>query len=436
MNKRGLLIFLSASVFQRAVPFLLLPLFTRTLGPSDYGFTSILASVFVVTGFISTLGQEVVFYRYGPAAISGDPVATFHFRRSAFLVVLVPAALAIVALVISIFLASNDAAQSVLMSICGASLSASGNVLAGATLRIRARPLLYAAFVAIGALITGGLKVYFIVFKGYGFLGWAWADALSGLAVYCAGGVVFLWIRRNCKPVDMDRGDGSLHSLSLGVGTLPGKISQWVTGLSDRMLLATFVGLSATGQFALASQLIALGMVLINEISRFILPQLNSVPTSTNQLDYFRVLLRNQSMLFGGISSVLAISMGIAPFVFGERFAASVSIGTWLCGCLILTGVGFFLNDVIGVALGTPMLASKVYALAALISVTANLILMPVIGVSGAIVSQYLALSVTVLLLGRVATKGLAGRIFLPSTVLYLALPGSAVLTLAIIRSL
>ena len=383
----GRLAFLGLSVLQRGIPFLLLPLMTGTLGAYSYGQASVLTAIFLLCGVTFSLGMDMVTYRHGPAALVAAGEDRDTLSAGAALQLCAPIVLAAgtagVILMAGLPIASVPA-QSIALSVMGAGVTTAAWQFPAAWARTQGKFGRYATFAIVNTVILASCKVVFVVLLGWGAEGWAIADLVSGILLIFVTGASYR------VPLSWRKGvrtRGLRPALRLGLPLVPGQASQWAQGMSDRLLIAGLLGASLAGQYALAGQLVSIGSAVILELSKYVLPSLASAGYSNR--DAVNMVLQRVAPSQLQLFSLTAVGVGLggsfAPVVFGASFSQSAPISTFLAAALLLTGVGYLSDNILGITLGLTRIVGVANVAGAVASVTANILLIPVLGVAGAV---------------------------------------------------
>lgn len=204
----------------------------------------------------------------------------------------------------------------------------------------------------------------------------------------------------------------------LGLPLVPGQASQWVQGMSDRIIIAALLGASIAGQYALAGQLVSIGSAVILEMSKYVLPQLT--PGSPKNHDAVNSVLQkvapNQLQLFSITAVVIGLGGSFAPIVFGEAFSHSAPIATFLAAALLFTGVGYLSDTILGITLGLTRIVGLANVIGAGVSVVANIILLPLFGIGVAVATAISTSALVTLVLWFALWKaGARVSVLLPS---------------------
>jgi O-antigen/teichoic acid export membrane protein len=252
--------YLLGTVLNRGIAFLLLPVLTYYLTPSDYGILGVCATVSLLFGNLASLCLEsavgVYFPRLGPG----------EYRRLVGSVWLAQAILPL-ALVGGLELVGSPLASALwpevpwdpyLRLAVWAAYFRLAQLVPLALWRTDHRPLRFTAFTVASFTVTTGLVVYFVAVRGEGAEGSLWGQLLGAAAAAVVSHAVVL---RRCRPWRQGW-FARRHlraALRLGLPYLPHVTFLWVLNYSDRWLLGAYVPLAEVGIYNVAY---TLGMVV------------------------------------------------------------------------------------------------------------------------------------------------------------------------------
>lgn len=253
---------------QRAIGFVLLPIYARVLTPSDYGTVAVLLTIAGAAQLLLSFGLETAVFRGYFMHEDGPDRRVFINTLGWFLIV---APIAIVLPLGGLSAASNGFGLARPWYVTGELLAAALTV-AASTMPlafVRARENLR-SYVIINAANAGTViltKAVLVLGLKWGVAGWVLSDIAGGAAML-AMAVIFSghrWSRDFSKTV-------LRAALVLGIPLLPHLMSHWLLALSDRLILGAIVSSHDVGVYSMGYQFaVILGLVL-TEMNRAILP--------------------------------------------------------------------------------------------------------------------------------------------------------------------
>lgn len=311
LGKNTFLFGLSA-LLGRAISFLMLPVYTRYLSPSDYGLLAILVLAVEVTELLLSAGAAAGLMRFYYKAVEEShrhevlftawaTTASLHLAGAGLLAVAAP----------WIWRVGLDGAGTVgMVRLAAATFAVSGAMLVPMeALIVDQRPAAFAAATIAKLIIQLSCNILYVVVLEAGPIGILWGTLWSGLAVGTI--VTALMLRRTGFAWNWET-FRNLRRFSIPIQV--SKVGTFFLAYGDRFFLQRFSGLSTVGLYGLAYQF---GFLISGvcwspflqawQPQRF---QLTSHPRA------HRDELYNRAFLYGSIAVVggaVAISLFIRP---------------------------------------------------------------------------------------------------------------------------
>jgi len=247
---KGGLIYALTDAINKAVPFLILPLLTFYLTPSDYGVVAnytVYTSILLVFAGINLHGTiSVNFYKFDK-----EQVASYIYNLCLILTVSTVICFVAIALggdLIRGFLPINNFYLLMGVMITLAQVITLFNM---ELWRLEEKPLSFGVYQITQTLLNFLLTLVFVISLKYKWEGRVWAIALSTF-VYGIFSLGFIWRRGYLKPVYNKA--YIKDALGFGLPLLPHAMSIWVRTGIDRVFLTKFYGTEATGLYATGFQ--------------------------------------------------------------------------------------------------------------------------------------------------------------------------------------
>jgi O-antigen/teichoic acid export membrane protein len=264
--KRRATLYLVVAFTQKAVGFIMLPLFVRSMPADDYGAVSLIVTIAaLVAALIGGPIEQAVFRWSVPSRSKSDSARALVGLAARYLRYGVPLALTAVALGLAASGASPFGIDGVLWAIELVAISLTISVTYYAFPRLRAVERLR-AFMALAAVMLVGTvacKLGFVVSLGAGVSGWVFADMAVAVVTYLVARVLVDAPKSRQK---LRRQAKTLWRFSAPL--TPHVASFWILSSSNRTLMAFFVPLSAVGTFSAAANIFAVGVLVLGEINR------------------------------------------------------------------------------------------------------------------------------------------------------------------------
>ncbi|MGX5659530.1 lipopolysaccharide biosynthesis protein [Castellaniella ginsengisoli] len=320
------LIYLVATVFNAAIPFILLPILTRVLSPSDYGVVSmflVMLSIFSAVVGLSMNG--VISIRY--FQLGRTRLAEYISTITIMLVFTTFMAVAVVFLVGDWMASITGVPMGWLM----AAVIVSGvqfiiNIKL-TLLQVEGKAKKFGVLQVSQSFINAVASLGLVLIAGMAWQGRVLGHALS---VGLLGLVVILWMSRDklfVRPVAWR--EHGRDALRFGLPLIPHAIGGWLLIAGDRFIVKENLGLTDTGIYMAAMQ-VGMGLHMAYEaFFRSWHPAITKSITK-NEVKDRRLLVRSVYKVMSG--SFLALSIYcllvwlVYPWLVGEKFSAGIWI--------------------------------------------------------------------------------------------------------------
>jgi O-antigen/teichoic acid export membrane protein len=256
------LIYIFGEVLNKAILFLLLPIFTKYLTPTDYGMIASFVS------FVSFLSIFIGLSIHGAVNINFFKTSKEELRiyiANGLLLLLLTTLL----IMFIVFVFQKPLSNKLLLDsewlYIGVILSLAQFItLLNLTLWIAEKnSKAYSIYQILQTFIISSMSILFIVALHYDWKGQVIANLFSTLSfslfsfylLYKRGYLEFKYNKNDMKDL-----------LHFGIPMIPHDLSGWITTSGDRLLLITMVGVSATGLFTVGFQI---GMIMSVLVSSF-----------------------------------------------------------------------------------------------------------------------------------------------------------------------
>ena len=394
---RGTFTYASASVVQRAIGFLLLPIYARVLTPSEYGEVSIVITIAAATGAIFGLGLETAVLRT-LITLADRPLERDRFLNTVGgFALLAPTVLAL-AVAGPIGLIAQAAfgvpATTVALGIIGSGLTASTVIVPFAVLRAEERLRDYLQISAVQAIAGITLSFVLVVILRWGVSGWILATALTAALTVLWGLVVLShpWSR------DVDT-KYLTAALAFGLPIVPHALSHWALAVSDRAILGLFVSASDIGLYYIAYQFTLPITIISIAVAQSVQPlyarsvESASMRTELARVTTYQVLIVAFLVMAVALLGPPVIALVLPPSYIGATgLIAPIAIGIGFFGLYLIP------MNVVTIISGRTRWVWLVTVTAAATNIGLNLLLIPRFGVFAAAVDT--ALGYGALLLG------------------------------------
>ncbi len=221
------------------------------------------------------------------------------------------------------------------------------------------------------------------------------AQVVVYLLIASGGAAVYALLRIGVSNIDLaqivrPRIETLRRLAGFGVQGEAGNVLQALNYRLDQYILRGFESLAAVGIYAVATSMTESVFILANAVALVLMPRLTSAdPAEAARLA--PVAARNTMLIAAGGALALAISAPLLlPAVFGDTFDASVRPLWWLLpGTVALTGskvlTGYIFSQ------GRPFVNTMITFVSLVVTLAANISLIPAFGASGAAAASSLA---------------------------------------------
>ena len=394
---RGTAAFAAASIVQRSVGFLLLPLYARILTPAEYGEIGVITGVTAALGTVLALGLETAIFRarIRYAAAPGEAHAFVNTVGGFALAVpiLVASVLSVVAVpgAAEAFGVGVDALRAALI---GTALSVSATLVPLAVLRSQERLGEYVRLTGIQVVLTTSLTLLLVAALRWGVTGWMLASAVSAALLLSRGLIVLnhrwsmTFERRHLR-----------EALAFGLPLVPHALSHWALSLSDRVVLGLFVDSAQIGHYYVAYQFGLPISVLAISLSQGVQPLHAQAADSSERRIEIAQVSTHQALVIVFTAAVVGVvgpPAVLAALPIG--YAGAAQFVPWIALGVCLFGLYLIPVNAVTVMAGRTRWLWAISVTAALANLGLNLALVPRIGALAAAVNT--AIGYAILLAG------------------------------------
>ena len=258
------LIYIVGSVIGPAIPFLLLPIMTRYLSPSDYGILSILTAFQSFSLYLISFNQHssyTRFYYQYPEKKSQSLMINCLLIITGVFAVLLTFLWVTGNFYKNIILVNKSWIYIVLFIAYFSALE----LLLKTHMQMKKRPIPYVLISFGSAAFVAFITVYFVIIKGQ-----KWEGKIYALIIYYIvfSIVFFLYLcfgkQFNLKP----KLNISLESIKFGAGLIIGTIAIWGINLMDRFFISSYGSMDDLGKYTVGFQYGYIVFILIAALGK------------------------------------------------------------------------------------------------------------------------------------------------------------------------
>jgi O-antigen/teichoic acid export membrane protein len=381
-----------AVVLPRVTGLLTLPIYTRLLGPEDFGRYELLTSIGALLYATCVLGLDyaisVRFYRHEETARRGDAASAVAVAASAS--VITAGLLASLAVLLGpVALQSPDGALPFAIIIVAVPFNVIGGVLA-MSLRLRFMGRAFLRAMLGGAFGGTAIGLFLVVVAHLGLVGAALGLASVHVITFS---LLALGLRGHIDPREADRSTAVLL-IRLGAPLVPAGTAMWVFAVADRFFVAGFLGFTQLGLYASAARL---ATVLVLVQFGFLAAWGPIALRWGNLADRDRryaASLRLVAIVGGALIAVVSwLAQPLLWLLAGPDYVPAYDV-VWLLTASVLFSAMFFVAQIGANLAQRGSRVALATIIAAVVNTVGNIILIPRLGYIGAGIATLAAYAV------------------------------------------
>ena len=384
---RGTAAYAAGAVLQRAVPFLLLPFFTRILSPSEFGQVGIITTIASGLAVIVGMGLETAVFRGYLLAEQedGDSARVFVNTVGGFGIVvplLLAAAFGVFGapLIAPPFGVPVDAVR---LAGAGAGATAAATLVPLSLLRSQERLRDYIQLTALQVVVTPVLIVLLVAVMGWGVTGWMLAYALSSIVLLSRG----LTILGHRWSLDLN----AVHvrqALAFGIPLVPHALSHWGLAVSDRAILGAFVSAPQVGAYYVAylfSLPVSLIAIALSQATQPLYAEASAA--DARRIELGRIMTVQSVLIVLTAAAVALVGPSISILLLPTNYVATATLIPWLAVGSCLFGLYLMPMAAVALVVGRTRRIWIMTVVAATANIGLNLLLVPQFGTIAAAVN-------------------------------------------------
>jgi O-antigen/teichoic acid export membrane protein len=388
---RGSLLYTLGNLLPRVGAFVLLPVYTAAMLPSEFGVFSLMLSLSGVLAIAYRLGLDGSLLRLHFDVSARNRPALYVSLSAVSLAAVVVLSALLGLLAAPIFSKIFPGVAFVPFGLLALAITATTTFqyVPSALYRATEQPGRFVAFSAGVLALSVSASVFFLVVLRLGAVGGLLGQLVSGLGVVAVTAGILLGLRRRRFDRLLARA-----GLAFGLPLVPHALAGWILNLSDRWLIGLFIGLPAVEAQA-AVGIYSFGYVLAQVVS-LVAISFNAawIPFFYSQGDRERgpAILRQMTTMATGGLAILAVGIALlAPELtkvlatarWGPRALAAADVIQVVAVASLVYGFYFMVVSTVFLRRRTRVLP-LLTLLAGAGNVIANLILIPRLGIMGA----------------------------------------------------
>lgn len=341
---RSSTIYIGAAALNAAVPFVVLAVLARWLGPAQFGVVGnylALVNIAVVLAGLSVHGAiSVIHFKQHP-----DDVPA-HVRGALRLLLLTGLPLVLLLLVLGPTIERSIAIPARWAWTISVVAAGQFVVTLGLTVfQTREQPMRYGALQVSLTLGWGLLSLAFVGLLG---MGWEGRAAAQLAAVVVVALVAIAWLQRDGLLAAASNASHVRTLLRFGLPLVPHSLAGALMAGADRLVLTGAADAEATGQYFAAYQICALLTVGAAAVNQAWVPWLYrrlADLTEANALSVVRITYLVYAVLLAGAGLLVLCAPLLIPLIAGPRYGAAVPLLSWLAPAAALSGMYYFVTN-------------------------------------------------------------------------------------------
>jgi len=390
-----------ANAAQRALAFILLPLYTTVLSSSEYGRLGLLLTLQAGAVVVFTMGMDNGLIRQF-FQIEGDPAAQRRLVITAwnFLILASLGLAAIAALLLLAIAPSSPAFEPAegALAIVGAATFVGATLVPLTVLRIEQRLKDYMMLTAVTGISTTVLSILFVVVLRFGVAGWIGAVLLANAVTLIAGLIIIPWGR-----IDITDRQGLHAALKIGVPLVPHGASGWSLQLADRIILASLVTVSSLGVYTLAANLSLPALVLLQGLNLGFIPSYARTRNNAGAARELQTTISLQVVLTLVVGCLVALLGPPIVSLLSDAYAGATSSVPWIVLGYVFLGIYMIPMNFISMVVGRTTFVWMFTLTAAVTNIATIYLLVPIYGILGAAQASAIGYFALVLLISGYA---------------------------------
>ncbi|MFQ6060701.1 MAG: oligosaccharide flippase family protein [Thermoplasmata archaeon] len=387
------------TALRRLAAFLLIPLYTRYLSPSEYGTLALILIMVSVLSIFLNLGMSSALFKFffetDDRRKRTRIVSTVFFFLVLSSTVLVLVSVKFADSISRLLFRSYDYGSLLTIAFITALMDALTNIPL-ALLRAYQKPIQFTFFSLFRFLSSVSFILFFVLFRGEGVLGVLKGELIASIGTWM---VLFPIVLRHVRFSFSTRILGQL--LSFGVPLVPSGLALWILTLSDRYFLQYFSTLKEVGLYSLGYKLGTLINVLV--VAPFTLawgPLVFSVQRQSNAKAIYSAVLTYFLFIaaFVGLCFSLYARPLLEKIAMPEYLPSHVVVFPITCSYILIFAAGATLSK------KTKLLA-LVTGFAASLNLVLNYLLIPRYGMMGAAFATILSYCSMAFLMLRASSR-------------------------------
>lgn len=376
-----------AAAIQRALTFLLLPLYTHALTPAEYGRLSVVLTITTAASILFSLGLDYGLFR-AFFRLASDPTHQREFVESvwSFLIGVVLASAGLISVLVGPWLGSSGTVRGpeLVLGLVGIALFVAATTVPLSLLRAQERLRDYLILNAVLASTTSIFTVTFVVVLDEGVQGWLIAVLLANAVSLLAALVVIPW-----RVPRRFRRDDVREAVILSLPLVPHFAGHWGLQLANRAVLAGIVSTSTVGIYSLAATLAMPAMILVQSLNLGFMPSYASAGVRSDERSHLRGIVTLQaSMALALCLAVALLAPCVVSLLVDPSYAPASPVIPWITLGFAFLGLYYIPMNGLGLGAGRTRFVWIATMFAAVTNLALLYLLVPNYGIKSAAIAS------------------------------------------------
>jgi len=376
------IIFAIGNVFSKLILFFLMPLYTSAMSPTEYGFAELMNNGIDLLMPLATLCLYEAVFRF---SIDVSLIKKKEILSSSLKIILIINTLVLSISILLLFLL--DSLYPILFSFMLFAYSI--RQLFAQFSRGIGKARFFAMSGILNAIILGISNVVLVGLLTYGVNGYLFSIALGNVS-----SAFYLYFRANIKQfIDLKILDKTLikELLNFSIPMIPNSISWWFANISTRYILVLFQGIAVAGIFTAISKLPSVINVLSSIFQQAWQFSASKEISNKQASNFFtKVFLTYYSLIIASCSLIITFIPFISKFLLQGEFFEAWNLIPLLLVSAVLNCFSVYFGSIYTASMNNKMIMISTMV-GACISVVSSFVLIPFIGIIGAIISTNLS---------------------------------------------
>ena len=401
--KKQILSYSGVNIINASVPFLLLPILTEYLSPSDYGILSLVQLLMALTFPIVLNAQSLITIEYSNLS--------FNKFKKLISSILFFAFLGFVVLELGFYLLSDYIYEyfflpdRLLFFIPVFLLFQVIPMLIPFVFQAKKQPFNFGKFKVSLTIVNIGLSLFFVTYLNYGWEGRLWG-IVGSFALFNLIGLYML-NKIDLLSFTIDK-ESIIQVFRYGLPLIPHAIAAVLISGSSRFFLADILGVKEVGVFAVSFQVASSIFIIMSSInlawSPYLFERLNKTPTMDIKLKLIKQTYQIMLFMIIVVLVFLVFSQFIFHVLIDESYHSGLLLSRILAIGFLFQGFYFMFTNYIFYSKKTKYL-SFITLFSSIIVVLSNLYFINLIGILGAAYALVISYMVLCLLTAYFANK-------------------------------